>query len=365
MEKQVELLKKELSEGRNEIKTDNYHMSIGEVINMYKDGDIKLDPAFQRLFRWDNFQKTKFIESILLGIPIPPIFVSQQKDGKWTIVDGVQRLSTIFQFSGDLKEMNPLKLTEAPKLTYLTGLYWNDLSFDIHRIIKRSKIGINIILTENSIEAQYELFQRLNTGGSHLEAQEIRNCLIIMLDADFYNQLNDLKDYEDYKNCIKLTDNKLSIEHHMELILRYFITKNNKINFSNYSHSKDLLSDFIDRETTNLLSDKGFDIKKEILLFKKVFKYINSRLSNKIFRKYDSDEKDFKGSFIESSFESILPGLAKNFDVISSLSNDDFKNLIINMYNDERYIKATGRGVKAIKRIELLTKFSFEYFSEK
>ena len=206
---QLEQLQKELEVGRNEIKTDSYHMSIGELVNMFKEGDLQLDPAFQRLFRWDDFQKTRFIESILLGIPIPPIFVAQKEDGKWVVVDGVQRLSTVLQFTNNLSNKDKLVLTEASKLPSLNNLNWETISPDIQRYFKRAKFGVNIILTENSIEAQYELFQRLNTGGSHLEPQEIRNCLIIMLSSDFYEEINSLKEYPNYKNSLQLSESKL------------------------------------------------------------------------------------------------------------------------------------------------------------
>ena len=78
MSNEVNLLE-ELSNGRKEIKTDSYSMSIGEIINLYKDGELELTPAYQRLFRWEDEQKSKFIESILLGIPLPPIFVAQKE----------------------------------------------------------------------------------------------------------------------------------------------------------------------------------------------------------------------------------------------------------------------------------------------
>ena len=228
--KEEELLK-ELSEGRKEIKTDSYSMSIGELLNLYTEGELQLDPAYQRLFRWSDEQKSNFIESILLGIPIPPIFVAQKEGGKWSVVDGVQRISSILQLTGDLKNKEPLTLTTTRKLPSLEGFTWLTLPDDIKRILKRSKFGINIILTENSIQAQYELFQRLNTGGLHLEPQEIRNCLIIMLSEPFYDKINDLKTYTNYKSTLPLSDEKFKIEHHMELILRYFIAKNGKTKF--------------------------------------------------------------------------------------------------------------------------------------
>ncbi|MCL1803987.1 MAG: DUF262 domain-containing protein [Eubacteriaceae bacterium] len=75
-------------------------------MNLYKDGELDVHPEFQRFYGWDEEQKTKLIESILLGIPIPPIFVSQRRDGIWDVIDGQQRLSTILQFTHLLKEEN-------------------------------------------------------------------------------------------------------------------------------------------------------------------------------------------------------------------------------------------------------------------
>lgn len=65
----------EVQMARQDIVTDGYEMSLGEVINLYKDKELVIDPVFQRLFRWDDQRKTRFVESLLLGIPVPPIFV--------------------------------------------------------------------------------------------------------------------------------------------------------------------------------------------------------------------------------------------------------------------------------------------------
>jgi hypothetical protein len=72
-------LQEEIEEIRKEIKTDNFSMAIRELVQVYRDGDLELFPSYQRLFRWEDDQKTRFIESILMGIPTPPIFVAQKK----------------------------------------------------------------------------------------------------------------------------------------------------------------------------------------------------------------------------------------------------------------------------------------------
>lgn len=361
--KEEELLK-ELSEGRKEIKTDSYSMSIGELLNLYTEGELQLDPAYQRLFRWSDEQKSNFIESILLGIPIPPIFVAQKEGGKWSVVDGVQRISSILQLTGDLKNKEPLTLTTTRKLPSLEGFTWPTLPDDIKRILKRSKFGINIILTENSIQAQYELFQRLNTGGLHLEPQEIRNCLIIMLSEPFYDKINDLKTYTNFKSTLPLSDEKFKIEHHMELILRYFIAKNGKTKFENYKVSYTHLSEFIDKETVKLIEDDSFNIDTEITLFKKVFDLLNETLGADSFKKYNDAKDRFEGPFLESSFEAIVPGIANKYDKIKSISKEQLIQNIKNIYKDPVYLEYSERGTKAITRMKGLTEFSNQYFSK-
>lgn len=76
-------------------------ISFGELINMYKAGELVIRPEYQRLFRWTRTQKTALIESILLGIPVPPVFVAEDGNGIWELVDGLQRVSTIVSFLGN------------------------------------------------------------------------------------------------------------------------------------------------------------------------------------------------------------------------------------------------------------------------
>lgn len=169
-------LQDEIDKIRQQIRTDSYSMSIGEWISLYEKSEIDIYPDFQRCFRWSNHQKSTFIESILVGIPIPPIFVSQRDDGVWDVVDGVQRLSTIYEFVGILKndksENNaaPIALQKTTYLASLEGKKWDDPkdkdnSFTPTQrlLIKRSKIAVNIIEKESDEMIKYELFQRLNT----------------------------------------------------------------------------------------------------------------------------------------------------------------------------------------------------------
>jgi len=93
-----------------EYKTSRYPMSVGELIYLYQSNEIVINPDFQRYFRWTDKQKTRLVESFLLGIPVPPLSVFEREDGIWELVDGLQRFSTILQFAGALKDHPPLIL---------------------------------------------------------------------------------------------------------------------------------------------------------------------------------------------------------------------------------------------------------------
>jgi uncharacterized protein with ParB-like and HNH nuclease domain len=175
-------LQEEIDNMRSEIRSDHYSMSIGEWISLYEDKSINLYSNlqgfsinlysnFQGFSSWNTRQKTSLIESILLGIPIPPIFVAQCENGVWDIVDGFHRLSTIYELIGKLKDENnnnvaPLILEGTQYLPSLAGKKWEDadhpqnsLTQEQRFLIKRAKIDATIIL-KGSNRNVYELFQR-------------------------------------------------------------------------------------------------------------------------------------------------------------------------------------------------------------
>lgn len=357
------MLIEEISRERKNIKTDRYSMSIGELISLYNEGELKLDPAFQRLYRWNQEQKVNFIESILLGIPIPEIFVAQKKNGIWSVVDGVQRISTLLQFTCNLQGYEKLTLNSTKYLPSLEGFTWDTLPSDIKRVLKRSKLGINIILTENSIQSQYELFKRLNTGGLKLEDQEIRNCLLIMVNEDFYNKINEVKEYPNFKESLPLSEEKIKAEYHMELIVVYLIAKLNSVDYEQYNISNDKFSNFLDKEIENLIESNRIDIDEELKIFKRVFDRLYTVLGKDLFKKYNYDNQKFQGAFSMLSYEVILPGAAENIEKLEQLSDDQVKELIKNLYKEEEFKRYSDRGVKAINRFRGLTQFSKEYFS--
>src|SRR5258708_34174499 len=190
-------LQEEIDKTRAEIRSDGYAMSIREWISVYEKGELDIHPEFQWFFRWTLRQKSRLLDSLLLGITIPQIFVAQRPDGIWDVVDGLQRLSTIFELAGILLDENrgrmpPLTLESTIYLPSLGGRRWQDddhpdqsLTMAQRLLIKRAKINVSIILKESDEMAKYELFQRLNTGGSMLSDRGGPHNILVMNKLEF------------------------------------------------------------------------------------------------------------------------------------------------------------------------------------
>ena len=358
---------------KKEIATDSYSMSIGELINIYSDHEIDIHPKFQRLFRWSSYQKTRFIESIMLNIPIPPIFVSQNENGIWDVVDGVQRLSTIFQFVGRLKDENDnlvegLTLEGTKSIPELEGICWessNDASKslpkDLKLDFKRAKIVVNIVKKESDASAKYELFQRLNTGGSKLSEQEVRNCLMIMSNPDFYDFVYHLSNNDLFIKTTPLSNRMVEEQYRMELLIRYLIAVNCDVSTAKRDFSD--LAPFLDDKTLELCNSEHFDYEEQNKIFTMVLTTL-SRLpdiqTEDVFKKYTNK---FSGAVLSSAFLTITVGLANRIKSGLHIDGKEIANKIKQMYAQEAFVRYTANGIRAVDRYVNLIPFGEEYFN--
>lgn len=306
----------EINDARLQVHADSYPMSIGELVNLYIDEELEIHPEFQRVYRWTPEQKSKLIESILLGIPLPSIFVSQRQDGVWDVVDGLQRLSTIFSFMGELKDENgdklpALELLSTKYLPSLSGKAWNkpddksnELDLDIKRVFKREKIDIKIIKRESQDDTKFELFQRLNTGGSKLSDQEVRNCMLLMINSDAFEWLQEISKNEDFYTTTPISNRLEQERYNQELALRFIIQRH-------YSESlRKLHSDvgpYLDAELNRIFSKKAtvIDYQHEKSIFDKTFCLLNKSLEDNAFKKYNPEKKRLEGPISIPVYEAL------------------------------------------------------------
>ncbi|MBU0460658.1 MAG: DUF262 domain-containing protein [Nanoarchaeota archaeon] len=358
-------LKQEVAEKSKEIYTDSYSISLGEIMSMYKEGELNIHPDFQRVFRWTDLQRSKLIESLLLGIPIPSIFVSQEENGKWDIVDGLQRLSTIFQFFGILKDENGilipnLVLQKTKILSLLERETIETIDPSLVLDIKRSKLNVQIVQRKSDDKLRYELFQRLNSLGSRLTDQELRNCLILMMNKPFYIWLFELSKDQNFLDAVSLSDKQIEEQYNMELVLRFLIFKNS--NLDEIKSSNDI-AEFLNEKTQEMCLNETFNYETEKSSFLKVFKLINLALQDSTFKKYYTNSESFKGKFMISSFEAITIGLAKNINSWDeSYDIEKLKQKIITLWSQTQFTNNIGAGANFYDRIPKIMPFSEEYF---
>jgi hypothetical protein len=236
------------------VRTDK--MSLVQVSAMVDNGDIDLTPAFQRNLVWDSFRKSRLIESILLRIPLPMFYFSEDLEGRLTIIDGLQRISTIKEF---MENKFPLK-----NLQYLEnceGRYFKEegdkkgLEAKYVRWLNLTNISVNIIDPISPYQVKYDIFRRINTGGRPLNNQEIRNCLA---GQGLRDTLKAMVSTTEFKTA---TDNSVRSTRmdDQELILRYLAFEelfNRDKNISAYSGYMEIfLDDYTERHQKNTPQD--------------------------------------------------------------------------------------------------------------
>ncbi len=370
---QIGTLQVEIDKKRKEIRPDNYSMSIGEWISLYEQKEVEIHPEFQRFFRWNDYQKTRLIESIILGLPIPPIFVSQQENGIWDIIDGLQRLSTIYQFVGILKDedgkkVDPLVLKATKYLPSFEGKVWEDkehpegsnigLTPTQRLLIKRTKINVNILQKESDPSAKYELFQRLNTGGSIATSQEIRSCILVSLNRDLYKWMKELANNEDFQSCIAINEKALEEQYDIEVLSRFLVLRT--IELDNLKKLSDIDTFFTDG-MTRIAEDSTYDRQEEFQAFIKTFELLNISRGAESFRKYDPKKNKFSGGFLLAPFETIALGIAYNYRQYTS-NSIDLRDKIISLWSNAEFTSAFGRGKDASTRLPKLIPLGRKFF---
>lgn len=361
---QTEKLILEIEKTRTEFKSENYPMSIGELTSLFEKEELIINPDFQRFFRWTDIQKSKLIESLLLGIPIPTIFVFQRDDGIWELVDGLQRVSTLIQFMGKHPTKKPLKLQGTKYLPSLQNMIWDkketddiELPQSLKLFLKRAKLNLTIILSDTGKNAKFEVFQRLNTGGSYASDQEVRNSLMIMVNKEKYIWLNSLAKNNDFLETISLSDKLVEEQYPMELALRHIALAH-----YDYSPSKEL-SDFFDEITEKILNEEGFPALEYGNNFNKTFKLLNEIFGEDAFKRYDGEK--FKGKFLESAFEAVSVGIAHNCDSYTFPNDIEFiKDKVKALHSEEVFRKNTGSGSNARNRIPKIIPFTKDFFKK-
>lgn len=295
---------------------------------MYKEGELVINPDFQRLFRWEIGQKSKLIESLLLGIPIPSIFVFEKEDSKWELIDGLQRISTLLEFMGLLRApdsnslMAPSILEGTTYLPSLSNMVWeksdliagvpveqqNELGKPLQLAIRRSRLTVEILKRPSSNSTKYDLFQRLNAGGTPANPQELRNCVVIMANAQYFQFMKELADNKDFQRVIGVNSDQIEKQKHLEFLSRFLVHT-----YVDYDEKLDV-EEFIDQGLVNLATTS--ETTNADACFKETFGILYSLFGEDALRRITNDIPS--GRVGLASFECIAVGIARNIIHIKS-----------------------------------------------
>lgn len=248
-----------------DIKVHAKQFSLRLITDMIDDGDIDLAPDFQRHFVWNNNQKSKLIESILLRIPLPMFYFSEDDEGRITIVDGLQRLTTIKEF---IENKFPLK-----DLEYLDGSckgrYYRDegkkkgLDPKFLRWFNQTQFSVNVIDPSSPPKVKYDIFRRINTGGKPLNNQEIRNCLA---GSGLRDLLNEMVSLPEFKTATDFSIKPTRMDD-QEIALRFIMFYEFREKAGNISDYNGYMDSSLDDLTEELTKYKKESLEKYITLF--------------------------------------------------------------------------------------------------
>lgn len=208
-----EAAEEQIKQKQQEVKYDLRDFTVDYLVKSFRD-DLFFIPDYQREFIWPEKNRSKFIESLLLGLPIPMLFVADMADGRLEIVDGAQRVQTLEQFmSGDLV------LEELTLLTRFNGFSFNDLSISQQRKLQTRALRLVVLEDNTSEEIRQELFNRINTQSVKAKGIEVRRG---SYKGGFVNFIKESAQTPLFRVLCPLSESLLSRREDEELITRFF-----------------------------------------------------------------------------------------------------------------------------------------------
>lgn len=351
-------LEKEIDDRIGEVRTDTFDLSFGEIANLHQNGELIIAPEYQRLFRWSPHQRSHLVESLLLDLPVPQIFVVENDNGVLELIDGLQRVSSVLQFIVPASvKLDPLVLEGCTLITGLNGLSFEQLPLSLKLRLKRSPVRTVVIKRQSQSFLRYELFKRLNTGGSMLEPQEIRNCSSRMFGESgirFYTFLVELAASADFKACAAfLPQPEIEKKGDEELVLRFFALKNSEGSFSGS------VRDWLDQYMEQILKSPGtFDYDVERQAFLRVFELARQKLGDEAFLRHRNGQPT--GSLAPAYFEAIAIAIHNQHQRCASKEAAALRASVTKAIGSQEFREVTGPGAnskqKLRRRIECIEK---------
>ena len=331
----------------NVIRTETVDFSFGEILNLHLANEIIIRPEYQRLFRWTVEQRSRLIESILLKLPIPPIFFIENGNGVLELIDGLQRTSSVLQFlDHNAIEQEELVLQGCDILNDINGKKYSDFNAPIRFRLKRAPIRAVIVMSSGNEYVRYEMFKRLNTGGSLLSAQEIRNCSSRMLSGGekFYQRLQEMAADNNFRTAIsRLPQQDMDRRMNEELVLRFFAVRHYRDEFS--GNVREWLDNFMENVLLRRIEDT---LNPDD--FKNFFAFVVRKFGDSSFSRFRNGQA--LGRLAPAYFEAVAGALGDHFEALENTPEAELQEKLSNAFESDSFKGATGSGANSKHKME-------------
>ena len=335
--------------------------TVGQLIDKLDYKEIKIPEYQRKAGLWDIKRKSRFIESLILRLPIPLFYFDERELDIWWVVDGLQRVTTINEFIIDKK----FRLQNLEFLKDLDGSNWGDLDRSYQRNINQSQITINLIQKGTPEKVKHNIFRRINQGSIELSAQELRTALLWGFRTDFLKQLVSANSVEG-KAFLKVTDNRVKRDRQEDLD---FASRFTAFYLTDYKSYEPDMDNFLTDGTLKIPEDVATqnNIKKDFLQSMELSFDIFETDAFRKRRSYDDPRKPIN----KPLFEALSVGfslLNKNQRLKLESNKNSFKNEFIEIQNsDSSFWNALSTGTAAkdrvIKRNNVIRNLIIKYSS--
>ncbi len=258
-------LQQQLDAQRQKVDVDHFDLTVRELMRMAEDGELQRAPVYQRKFRWNEGTESRLIESLLLGLPVPSVFVATNTDGSWEVVDGLQRISTLIHFTASDSELlasigkdKSLRLTELSDLTTFNNLTLAELPSPVQLAFFKRGLRVTALSDKSNRETRFELFERLNAGGVALSSQEVRAAIYR---GGFNDLLRELAYSEPFKSLVRLQSGREDDGTREELVLKFYAYLEDRDRYEGP------VTDFLNQYMDDHAGADGAELKKKRELF--------------------------------------------------------------------------------------------------
>lgn len=363
------MLKDEIEIAKRSVNTDTVQVTIGELSNMYSNRELNILPDFQRLFRWSVEKKSNFIESILIGIPIPPVFAYENSDGTWELIDGLQRISTILEFMGILRAVDSddllySKLMQAKYLPSLKDVVWeahneNEVSIDksLQLFFRRSRVDFQVLKHPSDVKTKYDLFQRLNRGGAYANEQEVRTCSMVLANSEFVTSIRQFCSQIQFERLFSLNQDQKKVQKDIEYATRLIVHT-----FRDFSNNLDV-QEFLDHSIVDILANDNMNLVMETVSWS--VSTLHRLMGDRALFPPDGAPEDVAPRFSLRALEAIAAGIARNRDAILQLAAPDqfILEKVRTFWNQPEIAQMSASGLRGTVRLQRSVPFGAQWFS--